>query len=275
MEDLKFSDAGRLSHAYIISAPSKEEYLRTAQTVAAAAVCTGKGSVPCGQCRACRKAQSNIHPDIITVRRLTDDKGKQKREISIDQIRQVIGDAYVLPNEAERKVYIIEEAETMNIAAQNAALKLLEEPPRGVIFLLCTSNPEQLLPTVRSRCAELNRNVGQREKDEDAAKLASAYIKAVASGDRAKLLRWCTENEGLDNRGAVAFVDSVQELLADMLCERKSRMGLTEGSILELLELIRRCGTYLRVNTGVKHIFGLLAVDSPVNGSGNRGKDID
>lgn len=274
MEELNFAGAGRLSHAYIVSAPSQEEALRVARTVAAAAVCTG-AKPPCGQCRACRKAESGIHPDILTVRRLTDDKGKQKREISVDQIRRMIGDAYVLPNEADRKVYIIEEAETMNTAAQNAALKLLEEPPAGVIFLLCTSNPEQLLPTVRSRCAEINRNVGQREKDEEAGKLAAGYLKAVASGDRAKLLRWCTENEGLDNRGAAAFVDGAQELLADMLCGRKSRLGLPEENLAELLRLLARCGAYLKVNTGVKHIFGLLAVDSPVNSGGNRGKDID
>ena len=272
MEELSFAGADRLSHAYIVSAPSREEYLRTARTLAAAAVCTGGGPVPCGKCRACRKAESGIHPDIITVRRLTDDKGKQKREIGVDQVRQVIGDAYVLPNEAERKVYIIEEAETMNTAAQNAALKLLEEPPKGVIFLLCTANPEQLLPTVRSRCAELSRNVGKAERDEEADKLSAAYLKAVASGDRAKLLRWCTENEGLDNRSAAAFADSARELLADMLCGRKPSQGLTEESIAELLRLMERCGRYLSVNTGVKHIFGLLAVDSPL-GSGNRGKD--
>ena len=272
MEEMSFAGADRLSHAYIVSAPSREEYLRTARTLAAAAVCTGGGPVPCGKCRACRKAEGGIHPDIITVRRLTDDKGKQKREIGVDQIRQVIGDAYVLPNEAERKVYIIEEAETMNTAAQNAALKLLEEPPKGVILLLCTANPEQLLPTVRSRCAELNRNAGKAERDEDADKLAAAYLKAVASGDRAKLLRWCMENEGLDNRSAAAFTDSARELLADMLCGRRSRMGLTEESLAELLRLMERCGRYLSVNTGVKQLFGLLAVDSPL-GSGNRGKD--
>ena len=272
MEEMSFAGADRLSHAYIVSAPSREEYLRTARTLAAAAVCTGGGPVPCGKCRACRKAEGGIHPDIITVRRLTDDKGKQKREIGVDQIRQVIGDAYVLPNEAERKVYIIEEAETMNPSAQNKALKLLEEPPKGVIFLLCTTNPEQLLPTVRSRCAELKGNAGKAERDEEADKLAAAYVKAVSGGDRAKLLRWCTENEGLDNRSTAAFVDSAQELLADMLCGRKSRSGLTEEKLAGMIRLMERCGSYLKVNTGIKHIFGLLAVDSPL-GSGNRGKD--
>lgn len=273
MEELNFSDAGRLSHAYIISAPSREEYLRTARRIAAAAVCTGKGSVPCGQCRACRKAENGIHPDVITVGRLTDDKGKPKREINVDQIRAVIGDAYVLPNEAERKVYIIDEADTMNTAAQNAALKLLEEPPKGVIFLLGAVNPGQLLPTVRSRCAEINRNVGQQEKNEDAVKLASAFIKAVSSGDRAKLLRWCAENEGLDNRGTMAFVEAAQELLTDMLCGRKQASGMSKDNIIELSRLLARCGAYLKVNTGIKHIFGLLAVDSPMNSGGNRGTD--
>ena len=272
MEELRFSDAGRLFHAYIVSAPSREECLRRARTLAAAAVCTGAGPVPCGKCRACRKAESGIHPDITTIRRQTDDKGKQRRDITVDQVCWMIGDAYVLPNEAERKVYIIEEAETMNPSAQNKALKLLEEPPKGVIFLLCTTNPEQLLPTVRSRCAELKGNAGKAERDEEADKLAAAYVKAVSGGDRAKLLRWCTENEGLDNRSTAAFVDRAQELLADMLCGRKSRSGLTEEKLAGMIRLMERCGSYLKVNTGIKHIFGLLAVDSPL-GSGNRGKD--
>ena len=180
MEELRFSDAGRLYHAYIISAASREEGLRRARTLAAAAVCTGEGPVPCGKCRACRKAESGIHPDITTIRRQTDEKGKQRRDITVDQVCWMIGDAYVLPNEAERKVYIIEEAETMNAAAQNAALKLLEEPPKGVIFLLCTANPEQLLPTVRSRCAEVICQGQEQETDSELRSLAADYLKAVA-----------------------------------------------------------------------------------------------
>ena len=67
-------------------------------------------------------------------------------------------------------------------------------------------------------------------------------------------------------------MDSAQELLADMLCGRKSRSGLTEEKLAGMIRLMERCGSYLKVNTGIKHIFGLLAVDSPL-GSGNRGKD--
>ena len=266
MEELKFTDAGRLAHAYIVSAPSKEEYLRTARIVAAAAVCTGTGSVPCGQCRACRKAAGNIHPDIITVERLTDDKGKKKREIIVDQVRDMNSDACILPNEASRKVYIIDEADTMNLAAQNAALKLLEEPPAGAVFLLCVTNPLKLLDTVRSRCVEINFAGDADEQDEESIKLASAYLKAVASGDLAALCRWCTAGDAMDIRAASDFCLAVSTLIADILTHRRKNPGLSTGELVRINALMEKCGSYLKVNTGVKHIFGLLAVDSIAGG---------
>ena len=67
-------------------------------------------------------------------------------------------------------------------------------------------------------------------------------------------------------------MDSTRTLLTDMLCGRKSRLGLTEESMAELVRLMERCGNYLKANTGIKHIFGLLAVEPPLS-SGNRGKD--
>ena len=270
MSELKFSDAGRLSHAYIVSAQSDAEALSTAKRVAAAAVCTRGHDVPCGECRACRKALGDIHPDIVTVSRLTDDKGRKKREISVDQIRAVIADAHVLPNESERKVYIIDEADTMNTSAQNAALKLLEEPPKGVLFLLCTANAGQLLPTVRSRCAEMKCGGEEAAEDEETMKLAKTFIRIAASGDRVKLYAWCAKNEGMEPREAAEFLDCAGSLTADMLCLRRNDLGLSREELTRLHGLIERCGAYLKVNTGVKHIFGLLAVDA-VAGSGNRG----
>ena len=174
MAELKIADPGRLSHAYLISAPDMQAALSQAGELAAAAVCTGGGKKPCHQCRACHKVAENIHPDVITIARLEDDKGRPKREIGVDQIRQLAADACIMPNEAERKVYIIREAETMNIPAQNAALKLLEEPPLGALFLLCTTNASQLLPTVRSRCVELNLTGTQAAPDQAMEALAAA-----------------------------------------------------------------------------------------------------
>ena len=115
------SSGQSVPHACVICAPTIELALSEAEKLAAAAVCSGVGARPCGKCRDCRKAAEHVHPDIITVSRLLDDKGRPKREIGVDQIRDVIADAQVLPNEAARKVYIIDRAETMNAAEQNAA----------------------------------------------------------------------------------------------------------------------------------------------------------
>ena len=255
-------DASRLSHAWIISAADPAESRRRAEEIAAAAVCRRPFDVPCGQCRACRKAAGGVHPDIITVRRQEDAKGNLRREITVEQIRAMAADAAVLPNESERKVYLIEEADTMNRPAQNAALKLLEEPPAGVIFLLCAVNPGLLLPTVRSRCVELNVNGALAPEDEESRKLAESFVKTLAKGDEAELCRWCMKNDGLDNRAAAAFVESLGSLAADTLCLRGSDPGLSRAAAMRLRELSERCGAMLRVNVSAKHIMGLLSVEA-------------
>ena len=264
------AERSRISHACIVSAQSGEKAREKAVQLAAAAVCERGSAVPCGVCRQCRKALGGIHPDVITVSRLADDKGKKKREIGVDQIRAVASDAYILPNEARCKVYIIDEAETMNIPAQNAALKLLEEPPKNVSFLLCSTNPERLLTTVRSRCAEINCGGEETAADEETVKLAKGYIKAVASRDTMKLCAWCAANESMDTHAAAELLNCAREITADMLCLRKNTLGMSGDELFRLEALLARCCEYLKVNTGVKHIFGLLAVDS-ISGSGNRG----
>ncbi len=257
-------DAQRLSHAYIIASPDRAECLNLAGQIAAAAVCERGTDAPCGVCRGCRKAQNGIHPDIIHVQR---EEGKQI--VSVAQIRAMTADAYVLPNEAARKVYILDEADKMKTPeAQNAALKTLEEPPAGVIFLLCAVNPRQLLPTVRSRCAEIAVNGGEAPEDEETRKLAADFVKTVSRGDEAALCLWCAKNESGDNRAAAAFLTSVSHLCAEMLCRREDDLGMSPAAIARLRALSERCLAMLRVNVGVKHIFGLLSVDA-VDGSGN------
>ena len=140
----------KMMHSYIISGDGDAARSR-AREMAAAALCESSGAKPCRACRHCRKvfqgAFPGIHPDVALVERAADKSGKLRREITVDQIRALAVDAAVLPNEADGKVYIFPEADTMNIAAQNAFLKLLEEPPRGVMFLLCAESREKLLET--------------------------------------------------------------------------------------------------------------------------------
>ena len=221
-----------------------------------------EGPVPCGQCRACRKAEAGIHPDIIRVQRPLDDKGRPKKEIPVDTVRRMAADAPVLPNESPRKVYLIEDADSMNTAAQNAALKLLEEPPAGVYFLLSVVNPALLLPTVRSRCAVWSRQDEGETLDPELGKLAGQFLHRVAKGDRAELLRWCVEQEEMDTRQLSAFLEAVVAAAADRLAGRAGAEGMTSAALLQLEQLLERCLKMLQVNTGVKQIMGLLAVDA-------------
>ena len=265
---------GRIAHASLICAPTGEQALQKAQELAAAAVCSGAGKKPCGVCRDCRKVHSGVHPDVTILSRLADDKGKQKQFITVDQIRALSADAVILPNEAARKVYIIEQAETMNPAAQNAALKLLEEPPAGAVFLLCTTRPMQLLDTVRSRCAlvKLSGEDAGTVADESA-ELARGYLKAVNTGDASQIFRWCARNENLDAQAISAFLEALRVLVTDMLCGREKHGRLSRAALMGLIALADKSTKYLKVNTNGKQIFGLLAVDALPDGS--RGNTID
>ena len=247
----------KLSHAYIVSSASEEEGLKQAVTLASEMLCSGMGKKPCGVCRDCRKIKAGVHPDLGFVRRSLDDKGNKKRDIQVDQIRDMGADAYVLPNEANGKVYIIEEAETMNESAQNAALKLFEEPPDGVHFILCTTNPEKLLTTVRSRCVLIRCNAGSEPENIEMAALADEYICLVQNGNTAELTAWCFANEKLDSRKMPELLASIERRLIQML-----RYSDARAQLMSNIALIERCLEYQTVNTSVKHIFGLLAVKS-------------
>lgn len=265
----RFPSPSAIGHAYIISSSSSDEARRKAMEVASAAVCLNGHDVPCGTCRGCRKAAAGIHPDIVTVRRLLDRNGNLRREITIDQIRELSMDAQVLPNEAERKAYIIEEAELMNLNAQNAALKLLEEPPPTVVFLLCVSNPGLLLETVRSRCALLSVSGSVDEQDPEALKLADSFLSAVRSADRKRLYHWIAKNELSKLDATSAFIDAALQRTADMLCGRVSAGSLSGEQQMQLYRLLQRCSDRLKVNVNAKHIFSLLAADAlPIQDAG-------
>jgi len=138
---------GRSSHFYLISGPVGSGKKTLAQLLAAALQCRSEEK-PCGNCTACRKVFSNAHPDVITV---TDPEHKN---VAVRIVRQIRDDMFVRPNEGNKKIYVF--PQELGIEGQNALLKVLEEPPSYGVFILLSENPEQLLPTVRSRCTELS-----------------------------------------------------------------------------------------------------------------------
>ena len=110
---------------------------------------TPKGADACGVCASCTRIARLVHADIFLVR--PSDTGA----IKVDQVRDAIERTGYRPFEGRRRVVIVDDADAMLPEAQNALLKTLEEPPAGSMFVLVTSRPDLLLPTVRSRCQRL------------------------------------------------------------------------------------------------------------------------
>ena len=176
-------DSGRLPHAIILEGANETTRMTFAKTLAKALVCKESTNTvkPCGKCGDCIKAESMSHVDIKIV------EGTNKsKTVSVEDIRKVRSDAYVVPNEAERKVYIITGAHKMNETAMNAFLKVLEEPPSYVNFILECEDKAMLLQTVKSRCVSFR--MGDLTDDSlTAKKLEKSYENAKLIADAISL----------------------------------------------------------------------------------------
>ena len=137
---------GRLPHAIVIEGPSGSGRRTLARIIARTAACTAEKS-PCGECAACRNGSAN--PDIFEL-------STDKATVTVDLIREIRNQAYVKPMQSAVRVFIIPEAQRMNQQAQNALLKVLEEPPARVLFILTCEYTRQLLETVVSRVSVLS-----------------------------------------------------------------------------------------------------------------------
>ena len=141
----KLMESGRFPHALIIEGEEGIGKKTLAKDIACALVCRGDDK-PCGECSQCKKAIAAIHPDISEYI-----PAGTANSFHVDTVRNIINDAYVQPNEADYKIYILANAHCMNQNAQNALLKILEEPPKYVVFILTTNSKSALLSTVLSR----------------------------------------------------------------------------------------------------------------------------
>ena len=139
---------GRLPHAILLEGPEGAGKSTFARLVAAAALCEGPAPHPCGHCRPCIKVQGDFHPDFIT---LSGEGGS--RSFYIDRVRELTRQAQLVPNEGRIKVFLLTQTQNMTVQAQNALLKLIEEPPAATMFLLTCTNRHALLPTILSRVA--------------------------------------------------------------------------------------------------------------------------
>jgi DNA polymerase-3 subunit delta' len=143
----------RLPHALLLTGPAGVGKHEFAERAAQALVCASPGDDGrgCGRCHPCRLATSGAHPDQVRI--IPDAPGKQ---IRIDAIRRLSSGSVLAADAGSHRTVIVSPADAMNIAAQNALLKTLEEPVSRTLLILVTARPGRLLPTIRSRCQRLS-----------------------------------------------------------------------------------------------------------------------
>lgn len=241
-----------LSHAYLITGGGGDSRAALADRLTAAYLCQGAGqSVPCGLCRACRKVSAGVHPDVSRT-----SPAKGKREITVDQIRALRSDAYIRPNEGQRKVYIIDPADAMNPSAQNALLKVLEEGPAYAAFLLLADQRGKLLDTIRSRCEPLALPPEAPDPDPELLAQAAALTELLLTGNELSVAQALVELE-LQKPKA----DQLIALLAEVENQVSRRLTAHPRRGAKVLRALKTCRDNAVFNPGAGHTVGLLVTN--------------
>ncbi|MEY4531453.1 MAG: hypothetical protein RLZZ156_2174 [Deinococcota bacterium] len=137
-------ERGRIGHAYLFSGPRGVGKTTTARLIAMTVNCETAGVKPCGMCDSCKSVIAGRHPDVLEIDAASNN--------SVDDVRDLREKVALQPMRGDKKVYILDEAHMMSKSAFNALLKTLEEPPSHAVFVLATTEPERLPPTILSRC---------------------------------------------------------------------------------------------------------------------------
>lgn len=141
----------KIPHAIILECENIESASRLALNTAKIAMCLSENK-PCDTCENCFKLNAGSHTDV----KILSPQGGTSKSIKVEDIRVIREDAFIISNEGSYKFYIIKNADDMTVQAQNAFIKILEEPPKGVIFILICKFASSLLTTVVSRCQVFN-----------------------------------------------------------------------------------------------------------------------
>ena len=256
------ASAGALSHAIILSGNGD---LSAAARYTAAAMQCADAHPPCGQCAACSKVMREIHPDVITV------VDEEHKNISVDVLRDVRTDAYIIPNEGRRKIYIFPDCDKLDAKAQNVLLKVVEEGPPHAAFIFCAANSAVLLQTIRSRAVEwkLSPARQQTEVSEDAKRLCSL----IGEGKHAEIVALCAdlENSKITREELKMLLSDVRDIFTAALAATYGTptaaplaahlaRDLGRRRISAVIETLRQFSRDCDYNIGIGHLTGALGV---------------
>ncbi len=197
---------GRLSHALILDGGDEKIRALAAREIAKAIVCKGENK-PCGICPSCKKAESGNHPDIHFLK-----KQESSSLIKVDEVRSLREKARLLPNDSDKSVFIIEEAQLMGVQAQNALLKIFEEPAAHVCFILTCDSKSSLLETIISRAASyyLSSEIGENGDDDESKAFAAELAVIFCEKSELDFLRKTAEFQ----KNKTLFKDALTALIA-------------------------------------------------------------
>jgi len=249
-----------LAHAYLFSGDAGIGKKLTALALAAAVNCANRNPEgACGACASCRRVAARTHPDVHIVMPESKDEqllaamsskeaAKASDEIKIDQIRQAQESFTLKPSEGAKKTLIVDGAETLNEAAQNAFLKTLEEPPGDSLIILVSSLPRGLLPTIRSRCQEIRFQplprhtlaealVNRRGLPEEEA----WFLAALAQGSMGRGLLMDAAREKAEREQVAAFLAGLSQLSAGEALARAEGLAKDRERFDRLLDIGVEC----------------------------------
>lgn len=231
----------RISHAYILNGERGMGKKTVARAFSMTLMCESHGESPCMKCHACKQIMTDNNPD---VRWVTHDK---PNVISVDEVRRQINtDVQIKPYSSNYKIYIVDDADKMNQAAQNALLKTIEEPPSYVVILLLTVNKDMLLSTILSRCVSMElRPLGKQQVERYLVEKAGIVdykareVSDFAGGNIGKAIRLASSDDFMELKESVVRVaKNIGKMTTGDINGAIKEISLYKENIEEYLDLL-------------------------------------